>query len=100
MRDERPCSRCAAKQCDELASPHGHSLGARITPYHIVEKLCCASQHFCPPHCRSGSKREYPACRPYVRSRQVQTLLALSSTATRRHLQRKSPTTHTRGAEL
>jgi hypothetical protein len=40
-RRKRACCR-AAEQRDELASPHGHSLGARITPYHIVEKPCCA----------------------------------------------------------
>ena len=57
---ERPCGRCAPKQCDELASPHGHSLGARITPYHIVEKPCCASQHFGPPDFRNGSKAATP----------------------------------------
>src|SRR6476646_9075497 len=54
---DRPWRR-AAEQRDELASPHGHSLGARITPYHIVEKPCCASQHFGPPEFRNGSKRE------------------------------------------
>jgi len=44
---ERPDGGRAAEQRDELASPHGHSLGARITPYHVVEKaVLCASEHF------------------------------------------------------
>ena len=30
-------------------------LSPRITPYHIVENPCCASQHFGPPDFRSGS---------------------------------------------
>src|ERR1700738_1303725 len=54
-RRERPHDRRAAEQSDELASPHGHSLGARITPYHIVERPCCASQHFRPTDFRNGS---------------------------------------------
>jgi len=38
-RRKRPCRR-TTEQHDELA-PHGHSLGARIAPYHIVEKPLC-----------------------------------------------------------
>src|SRR5262249_8736422 len=35
-RRERPGSRCAAEQRDELAPPHGLS-PARIAPYHVVK---------------------------------------------------------------
>src|SRR5262249_39344272 len=61
-RPKRPCRSHSAEQRDELPSPHGRSLHARITPYHVVEKRCCAShhfgQHFGPPDFRNGSKAE------------------------------------------
>src|SRR4029077_8309239 len=60
VRRKRPCGSRAAEQRDEIASSHGHSLGARITPYHIVEKPSCASQHFGPPDFRNGSKAVSP----------------------------------------
>src|SRR5215212_11956285 len=57
-RPKRPRRSHCAEQRNELPSPHGHSLHARIThlttsSYHVVEKPCCASQHFGPPDFRN-----------------------------------------------
>jgi hypothetical protein len=39
----------------KIAPPHVLSSGRGFTRYHIVEKPCCASQHFGPPDFRNGS---------------------------------------------
>src|SRR5262249_1288298 len=55
-RPKRPRRSHSAEQRNELPSPHGHSLHARITHLttYVVEKPCCASQHFGPPNFRNG----------------------------------------------